>query len=336
MGSAAAASADDEEVTTTVTAAPRVETCSPTGSPGAVQQRNLDVSGEARWYLLTAPENEASPLPLVIDFHGLAEGAEAHVGMSGFSDLAMEEGFLVALPQGTGQPVSWSVGPNVVGSGIQRDLDFVAALIDDVAAEHCVDRARIYATGLSNGAMLTSYLGCSMSGTFAAVAPVAGITTYDGCVPDRAVPVMAIHGTADPILRFNGGVGDLDSALGGRTPGGTTPEADLDGPGYPASAAAWAENNGCDPGYVDTEVSTEVVHRVWSCPDGADVEFYIVLGGGHAWPGSDFSASIDSVLGHTTFDIDATRQAWDFCRGSASVIDVLGQLLRLLFEGVHA
>ena len=82
--------------------------------------------------------------------------------------------------------------------------------------------------------------------------------------------------------------------------------------GYPATVAAWAERNGCGPEPTDTEVTSEVVHRVYDCPAGADVEFYIVLGGGHSWPSSEFSESIGDIVGKTTFDIDATRDAWAF------------------------
>lgn len=295
----------------TTTAAPAA-TCTPSGAAGELQQRDLSTDTEDRWYLLSAPESESAELPLVIDFHGLAEGAETHSNMSQFSALATSENFLVAFPNGTREPVSWRVGPDTVGADVDLDLAFVAALIDDVAADHCVDRSRIYATGLSNGAMMSSYLACARSDVFAAVAPIAGVTAFTDCEGSRAVPMMGIHGTADPILLFNGGVGDIAGALDGGTVDGVADASDLDGPGYPAAAAAWAQRNGCEPDYTDTEVTDTVIHRVWTCPDDADVEFYIVMGGGHSWPGSDFSAAIESVVGPTTFDIDATQLAWDF------------------------
>ena len=76
--------------------------------------------------------------------------------------------------------------------------------------------------------------------------------------------------------------------------------------------AAWAEKNGCDPEPTDTNVSETVVHRVHDCPEGGDVEFFIIVGGGHSWPGSEFSKSIENIVGPTTFDIDATRESWEF------------------------
>jgi polyhydroxybutyrate depolymerase len=113
--------------------------------------------------------------------------------------------------------------------------------------------------------------------------------------------VLAFHGTADPILGFNGGVGPI----GGTTTTTAVP-VDLNGPGYPANVLAWAVTNGCDTGASDTPVTDEVIHRTYNCPDGAHVEFFIILEGGHAWPGSAFSAAIASIVGYTTFDIDAS------------------------------
>ncbi|MCZ7630916.1 MAG: hypothetical protein M5U19_18575 [Microthrixaceae bacterium] len=152
----------------------------------------------------------------------------------------------------------------------------------------------------------------------AAAAPVAGVTDMDPCPTTQPVPLLAIHGTADPILLFNGGVdiraipGLADPGAGAEQTTSTTPEADLDGEGYPAAVGAFAARNGCDLEPSDSEVSDEVIRRTYECPPGADVEFLVVEGGGHSWPSSEFSKSIESIVGYTTFDIDATRDAWEF------------------------
>ena len=96
------------------------------------------------------------------------------------------------------------------------------------------------------------------------------------------------------------------------TPTTTAPPADLDGEGYPAAVAAFAERNDCDPEPTDTDLSEAVLHRVYDCPPGADVEFMIIDGGGHSWPSSEFSRNIEAVVGPTTFDVDATRDSWEF------------------------
>jgi len=264
-------------------------------------------AGEARWYLLTAPAGDG-PLPLVVDFHGLSEGAEVHTLMSEMGELGLEEGFVTAFPNGTGTPVAWKASRD------SPDLAFVATLLDTIGAERCIDTSRVYATGLSNGAMMTSLLACSMADRFAAFAPVAGLALSDGCDPGRPVPILTFHGTADPILLFNGGIGDLSVVTGGAPPegGGALPEADLDGEGYPATARAWAEIIGCEEASSDEELTDELIDRTWSCPEGAALEMVIVLGGGHSWPGSEFSKQIESIVGPTTDDIHASEAAWEF------------------------
>ncbi len=291
-----------------------------TSTAGATdkEQHDLQVAGVDRFYLLTTPaaHDGKTPLPLVVDLHGLAEGAQIHAGMTQFSELAKKDGFLVAFPNGTGTPVRWDANTK---SNPNHDLEYIDQMLDEIGASHCIDTSRIYATGLSYGAIMSSFLTCTRANRFAAVAPVAGITIPEsGCAPSRPMPVLTFHGTADPILNFNGGVGDsLGGILKGNANESTAPPttakpADLHGPGYPAAAQAWAVRNGCRPDPTDTKVTDTVIHRVWSCPAGADVEFYIIEGGGHSWPGSEFSKSIGKIVGPTTFDINATDLIWAF------------------------
>lgn len=285
-----------------------------TAEPVVEEERTLTVDSVDRRYLLTVPSahDGETPLPVVFDFHGLLEGAEIHAGMSQYSPLAEERGFVVVFPHGTGEPLRWDAD---LDADSNADLAYFDAVTEQVTADLCIDETRIYATGLSNGAMFTSVLLCQRADVLAAAAPVAGVTHDDGCEPSRPVPLVSFHGTEDPILLFNGGVdasaipGFGDEGDGTTT---TTAPADLDGAGYPASVAAFAARNGCDPEPDDAELTDEVIHRVYDCPTGADVEFYIVLGGGHSWPSSEFSASIGEIVGPTTFDVDATTDAWEF------------------------
>jgi polyhydroxybutyrate depolymerase len=275
-------------------------------------RETVDVGGEERWFLLstpTLPEDHA-PIPLVVDLHGLIEGADIHALMTHLGQLGQQEGFAVAFPQGSGQPVHWDIAAGAENA----DLAMVDAMVDQIGRERCIDESRTYAAGLSNGAMMASLLACERDDRFAAIGAVDGLTVTDVCAAERPVPVVSFHGTADPILRFNGGVGDLKPLLGtGTATSTTTTEYDLDGPGYPAAAAAWAARNGCED-HTDTTIGTEVIRRVYDCPAGADVEFYIVTGGGHSWPGSEFSRSVESVVGHTTFEVVASDVLWQFFR----------------------
>lgn len=288
---------------------------SPGCEAGATAQADLvegtmELAGAERRWLVSAPawSEGDDPLPLVLDFHGLAEGADVHAGMTQLGPLGVEEGFVTVFPHGTGSPLRWNIDPSIDAN---PDLQLVVAVLDRVEQERCIDTSRVYATGLSNGAMMTSAVACGLADRVAAVAPVAGIHLPDGCDPARPMPVLTFHGTADPILMFNGGVGAVFGPPEG-APTTTLPPADLEGAGYPETVRGWAELNGCELTFEDDEMSETVIRRVYDCPDDAPVEFVVVEGGGHSWPGSEFSESIGDIVGPTTFDIDASEEAWAF------------------------
>jgi len=261
--------------------------------------QNVTVDGVTRSYLLTTPSShQGAPLPVVVDLHGLSESATLEAITTQFSAPAQADGFIVVFPQGTGNPAGWDVDPGT-GAHPNHDIDFMNAILDKLETHLCVDKSRIYVTGLSDGALFTSLLACTMADRFAAFAPVAGIVMPVPCRPSHPVAIVAFHGTADPILPFNGG-----------TAGTTPPPINLHGTGYPANVQAWAVEDGCNPLPTDTQVTIHVILRSYRCPTGAAVEFYIVLGGGHAWPGSQLSAT----TGPSTFEINATDLIWKFFR----------------------
>ncbi|MGA2521764.1 MAG: PHB depolymerase family esterase [Acidimicrobiales bacterium] len=274
--------------------------CATSAAPAASELlQKITVDGAKRLYLLTAPPvHRGDRLPVVVDLHGLSEGAALEAITTQFSPKAIADRFIVVFPQGTGNPVGWDIQPATSGHP-NHDIDFMNALLNTLEAQRCVDASRIYATGLSDGALFTSLLACTMANRFAAFAPVAGVVVPQPCQPAHPVPILAFHGTADPILPFNGG-----------TPGTTAPPVNLFGPGYPANVQAWAVKDGCNPTPTDTQVATHVILRTYPCPPGAAVEFYIVVGGGHAWPGSTISA----MNGPSTFEINATDLIWAFFR----------------------
>ena len=138
--------------------------------------RSITVDGVARRYLITIPEprwRRTEPVPVVFDFHGLMEGADIHSTMTGYSEVAQQEGFVVVFPEGTGQPLRWDISGD---PSTNADLAYFDALLEEVGNTECIDTSRVYATGLSNGAMFTSFLICERSEVLAAAAPVAGVT----------------------------------------------------------------------------------------------------------------------------------------------------------------
>jgi polyhydroxybutyrate depolymerase len=245
------------------------------------------VGAQTRRYTWSASER-SGPKPLVLDFHGLFEGtAGVHPGMTQFTPKALTEGFVVAYPIGEANGVLWNTGAN------GASLRFVDALIAKIQGDACIDPRRIYATGLSYGAFMTSAILCNRSTVFAAAAPVAGLLNPCGAVP-RKIPLLTFHGTADPILAY---------AL------------------YSGAPQGWARKYGCGPATRTTVTASDPVTRqpiykdTWNCAgQGTAVESYVIKGGGHAWPGSAFSASIGAIVGKTATSIDATDIIWDFFR----------------------
>ena len=322
------------------TTSPKVATGAPVPSPGCAKPQSgpvtnepqtIEVGGATRSYLLNTPSPTTPsptparssaagapiPRPLVVDFHGLAEGAAVHSATTMFGSLGQKDGFVAVFPQGTGTPVQWDTSAT---SNPNPDLAFVTAMLTQLEAQLCIDTSRVYASALSDGSFMVSLLACTMSNRFTAVAAVSGLVLPKPCRPTRRVPIVAFNGTADPILFFNGGVGTgtLNRALGngGSTPSSTSTTApvhvNLNGPGFPATVKAWARKDGCNPHATDTRTSSQVILRTYRCPPKTDVEFYIIIGGGHAWPGSKFSQEISSITGFTTFQINATDVIWAF------------------------
>jgi len=254
----------------------------------------------------------AEPLPLVLDLHGYSEPATVHVQLSGLAAYGDTVGFVTAIPQVTRPVPRWDSN---VGSPDVRYLD---ELLDQLEATVCVDTNRVYVAGLSNGAFMTSILACDLSDRISAVAPVAGIQSPDDCRPERPVPVIAFHGTADTFVPYTGGLGSSVAALpnadGTGTIGTGPPSSDpvSTGPPVPERAAMWAVRNGCARDPAATPVTHDVTLVEFPCPPGDEVELYRIADGGHSWPGSQLSGAVASIVGKTTMSIDATTLMWDF------------------------
>ena len=184
------------------------------------ERQSVRVGTAVREYLVDAPAAPADrPLPVVLDFHGFRGSAARERWSTGFAKLAAREGFIAVSPEG--HPGVHLLGTTGTGWSMEpadtRDVDFVRALLDRLERERCVDRRRVFATGMSNGGFFANALGCVLGDRLAAVAPVAGARGLDGCVPagpmpvfllagrhDRVVPLDLVHGARDWWARENG------------------------------------------------------------------------------------------------------------------------------------
>jgi polyhydroxybutyrate depolymerase len=282
MASAATTTVAMPTTTTTPVATPLV-----VDGPGRYVAE-VESGGLVRRFLLVVPASAPDPAPLVLVFHGLTRSPEDIEATSGMSALAEQEGFVVAYPAGTGFPRRWLAAP---GQGSQ-DVEFVRDLVASISGAVSLDRDRVFAAGFSNGGGMAARLACDAADLVAAVGPVSAAYPGGPCDPSRPVPFVAIHGTADPIVPYEGVRGLL--------------------PAVEEVAAGWAERNGCAPDPATDEVVAGVTRLAWGgCTAGADVVLYRVAGGRHGWPGSGDT----SAWGGTTDAVSASALLWEFFAG---------------------
>lgn len=237
----------------------------------AVAHRRLNVGGTDRTYRLYTPPDsqDAGPVPLLLALHGSGNTAEGLVDASELDEAADAGGFIVAYPQAVG--ISWHAGfCCTTGRGDPAaDIQFLDQLVSDVVASRRVDETRIYVVGISAGGMMAYRLACDLAGRFAGAGAIAASMALDDCRPSRPVSIIAIHGTADDVVPYEGG----------RIMGGATM------PAPPATAVVerWASLDACsDPRPV--EVRGPVSITAWNgCAAGTAVRLVTVDGGGHNW-----------------------------------------------------
>jgi hypothetical protein len=143
----------------------------------------------------------------VLNFHGYTSNDFEQMWYGDFRPIADTAGFLVVHPMGTVDLVGnthWNVG---WGLSTVDDIGFTSALIDSLAAQYNINQDRIYSTGMSNGGFMSYQLACELSDRIAAIASVTGsfnVNQLTTCHPDHQMPVMEIHGTADPTVPYDG------------------------------------------------------------------------------------------------------------------------------------
>jgi polyhydroxybutyrate depolymerase len=285
--------------------------CSKPVTPGMTTQ-TLTVDGTERQYLLSIPASydPATRAPLILNFHGLGSNKEQQALYSGMNQKAGAEGYIVITPDGTGDTLKrWSFPPL---PGATADVDFVKQILATTSRNLCVNAKRVYATGISNGAIFSTVLACALPGRLAAIAPVAGVNGTRVCSRGTPpTPVLAFHGTADPVVPYAGGryfAGANPADAEGAT-ATTTARGRLAGPlraePVDQAVANWAAFDGCGTSPSTAQVAGDVELVTYpDCPPNGAVALYRVVGGGHTWPGA-VALNVER-LGSTTPSIDAT------------------------------
>jgi polyhydroxybutyrate depolymerase len=294
---------------TTTTAAPSAGCDRQTVPAPGVSERTFTSRGVERMYQLTIPEHYdgTKPLPIVLGLHALTVSHLFVAGMIGFGDMSSRYDFIGVAPSGRldGSTPFWLAAP----SNDNYDVDFIAELLDRLEAQLCVDRARVFSTGMSNGAQMSSLLACRLPDRITAVAPVAGVEFADTC-NDGPVGVIAFHGRADPIVSYDGGGLNATRISDVQYWKGAVPDGLPVHHGVDAAMRTWAAHNRCDAEPIVEHVTKNVEHRTWQHCD-APTELYAIAGTGHAWPGKPVPA-FEPTFGPGTTEIDASTLIFDF------------------------
>lgn len=282
---------------------------------------NIKHNGLLREYKVYVPKNYDKDIsvPVVIYLHG-GGGNMLAAYKDGMDKMSDKFGFILAIPAGKGKKIlgktigSWNSGNwsgwskinsgfccGYAGENNIDDVGFISKMIDEIKKNYTVDETRIYATGISNGGMLSYRLACELSNKIAAVAPVAPPFVPEVCSSSSGpISIIHIHGTADPCALYEGGY--CDSCLGSK-PISAQSAKDM--------VNSWAIRNGCpaESKIVYNRGNTKCV--IYSkCEQGTEVEFCTIEGGGHTWPsGSQYLPA--KKIGPVSYDI-SFDQIWEF------------------------
>jgi len=263
----------------------------------------LNVKDRECEYRLHIPEKikDRKGVPLVIVLHGGGGWASQIEDMSQMDTVADTHGFLVAYPNGTKGLLgyTWN-GGDCCGVAMEKkadDVRYISTLIDTLVAKRGVDPTRVYATGISNGAILVYRLACELADKLAAVSPIAGGLMMSECRPARPMPMIIFQGTADHAVPIEGG-------------------GNLKGkkrlfPALSDQVRLWTGLDRCPTVDKVTYSKGEATCTTYGpCAEDSEIVVCKIQGGGHTWPGG--KAQFKAILGHMTTDISASEEMWRF------------------------
>jgi polyhydroxybutyrate depolymerase len=267
--------------------------------------------GLARSYRVHVPAgyDGAQPLPLLVALHGGGGNMDYQADDTryGLISAAEREKFIVAFPNGysrlgSGKFATWNAGKCCGDARDDRvdDAGFLRRMVDELGRRLSVDRNRVYATGMSNGGMMSYRLACEAPDVFRAIASVAGTDNTERCAPGGPVPVLHIHARDDTHVRFDGGAG----------PGLRDKSKVTDFASVPATVAKWTALDGCAAPPRRVVDKAGAYCEVYApCRGQAEVELCVTESGGHSWPGAERTRGEPASQA-----ISANEVMWEFFR----------------------
>ncbi len=236
---------------------------------------NLIHINELRPYYTFCPDSSVEKIPLVIVLHGGGGNANSKMKTTDFIDLSKKEGFAVVFANGQlrenndgTDSRTWAAGDcfgEIFGFG--TDIDYINRVIEKTSASLDIDCDRVFVCGHSMGGMMSHRLACELPDKITAIASVAGPLIHSECNPEKKIPILHIHGTADPVVPFTGG------SRGNRV---------CDYPDVMEMISGVAKRNGHFDDPKTKKVSDNVTSLSWG--ERNKVELVTIDGFGHTWP----------------------------------------------------
>ena len=290
--------------------------------PGKQVEINFYHNDRERSYLVYVPRHagKRQSLPVVLNLHAGGSNAKVQQQYSRMNTVADRYNFIAVYPNGTGDEASgrytWNAGV-CCGEAQQSNADdvhFLRNVLDDLHERRPFLRKKVYATGFSNGAMMTYRLASEAADIIAAIAPVAGAINLENFSAQRPMPLIHFHSEDDPNALYSGGKG-LSLINGSDSRAVVHPSVEQ-------VVHFWALHNYCDPepqtisnivGMPDSrdEGIAAVQIEYGICREGARVVLWRLTGAGHVWPGGapDY---LEHILGTSTSVISANEIMWNF------------------------
>ena len=242
---------------------------------------NIKVGNKTRKYRLYVPNNVKENTALVFCLHGT--GGSSDNKQPAFDAIANADGIIVVY--GHGENVRFPFFGNMELPGWNStgewsgDIDYIKAIIEDVASKYSIDRKRIYCCGFSNGGMMTYTVANLLGDVFAAYASISGYPINEFHLHHtgaRPVPFLHIHGTNDDLVKSSLVSKIIDNMVA---------------------------RNGCNPVPETTTKSGKFTKKVYAAGEGGfPIVFYSINGMGH------------SPETNATEEGNASKTMWNFMK----------------------
>ena len=265
------------------------------GSAANIEVKRFTFNGEMRTYLVYAPSPNPGSRPLLIGMHCHTGTASGLLSYTDLLQKVKDENIVGVFPNGLRHPIgtAWNAGSSFEQFTLGTDdVGFISALIDTMIKNYDIDSTRIYASGHSNGSMMSYRLAAELSHRIAAVGGVAAPMVYEYCDPEYPVPIVHFHGLGDTTYPYQGKVKDFI----------TLPHVD-------SVLAMWIEANDCSS-IPDTILNDNgTIGQKWASADGrGDILLYTIESCMHDWPVLD------------NYNIAATDVIWDYMEQHSRIL----------------